>query len=255
MADAPHPPDTLTVPCPACGKRYRWRDELAGKKLKCKGCDGVFAPTLEAAQSTQAHLAEVTAAGARHGFTVADRRSTREMSAEMEETTRFHNWFLPAGVLTLFLLWRLAQATGHAGAREDVSYLLALFLVGVEAVLVAGAICGSLFAAAAFADLEMTNWRSSLLKAAATACAMTAVCSFFTQFDFASWDLNSMMLGVPTILLLAYFMYTAMYKVDLLEGLLATTIATILVTGVLLALANIVRGPAGAILAFGRPSA
>lgn len=251
MAQAP---DTLTVPCTACGKRYRWRDELAGKKLKCKECGDIFIPTREAAESTRAHLDEVAAAAARHGFTVSDRRSTREMSAETEETTRFHNLFLPSAVLAVFLLWRLIQTFGHAGAREDVSYGMALFLVLAEALLAAGAIFGSLFAAAAFADLEMASWRSSVLKAVATAFAMTALCSFFTQFDFATWDLNSMMLGVPTILLLAYFMYTAMYRVDLLEGLLATVIATVLVTAVLLTLANILRGPAGAILAFGRPA-
>lgn len=244
----------LTVPCPACGKRYRWRDELAGKKIRCKGCGGVFAPSPEATESAQAHLAEVSAAAARHGFVVTDRRSPREMSAEMEETTRFHNWILPVIVLAPVLLWRVIQATGHAGAREDVSQGIALFLVLMEAVLVAGAILGSLVAVASVVELEVTDWRSAVLKALASAFAITALCTFFAQFDFTTWDLNSMMLGVPSILLIAYFMYTAMYRADLLEGLLATVVTTVLVTVVLLALANVVRGPAGAILAFGRPS-
>ena len=31
------------VACPGCGKTYRWQEKFAGRKVRCKACDGVFA--------------------------------------------------------------------------------------------------------------------------------------------------------------------------------------------------------------------
>lgn len=31
------------IPCPSCGKTYRWKPELSGRKVVCKACDTQFA--------------------------------------------------------------------------------------------------------------------------------------------------------------------------------------------------------------------
>ena len=36
-------PATVDVSCPHCGKSLKVPAELAGKRVKCKGCDEVFA--------------------------------------------------------------------------------------------------------------------------------------------------------------------------------------------------------------------
>ena len=35
------------VACPGCGKTYRWQEKFAGRKVRCKACNGVFAMPAE----------------------------------------------------------------------------------------------------------------------------------------------------------------------------------------------------------------
>jgi len=35
------------ITCPGCGKTYHWQEKLAGKKVRCKACNGVFAVPAE----------------------------------------------------------------------------------------------------------------------------------------------------------------------------------------------------------------
>lgn len=35
------------VACPGCGKTYRWQEKFAGRKVRCKACNGVFAMPTE----------------------------------------------------------------------------------------------------------------------------------------------------------------------------------------------------------------
>ena len=39
------------VSCPKCGKTYRWREQYAGKKVRCKACGGVIAMPVEPPQT------------------------------------------------------------------------------------------------------------------------------------------------------------------------------------------------------------
>ena len=42
-----------SVTCPACGKAYRWTERLAGRKVKCKGCESVFRMLASASDGTE----------------------------------------------------------------------------------------------------------------------------------------------------------------------------------------------------------
>ena len=35
------------IACPGCGKTYRWQEKFAGRKVRCKTCNGVFAMPAE----------------------------------------------------------------------------------------------------------------------------------------------------------------------------------------------------------------
>ena len=45
---------TIVVTCPECKKQMKASDELAGKKIRCKGCDNVFAVKVPGAKSSPA---------------------------------------------------------------------------------------------------------------------------------------------------------------------------------------------------------
>ncbi|MGE0607337.1 MAG: hypothetical protein AB7O62_09610 [Pirellulales bacterium] len=55
-------PDDTTpaeMPCPACGRKLRYRDEHRGKRVLCPGCRGAVAiPDLESLASLGPALAE-----------------------------------------------------------------------------------------------------------------------------------------------------------------------------------------------------
>ena len=63
--------DTLDVKCPTCGKALKVPAALAGKKVKCKGCDTAFAVTAPAAKAgpkpAAKSAAAALAAGGGHG--------------------------------------------------------------------------------------------------------------------------------------------------------------------------------------------
>lgn len=40
-----NPASTASVTCPSCKKKYRFRHEMAGRKLRCIQCDTVFVPS------------------------------------------------------------------------------------------------------------------------------------------------------------------------------------------------------------------
>ncbi len=44
-------PDTLTVACPECGKQIKAPAEVAGKKIRCKGCGEIFVATAAPARA------------------------------------------------------------------------------------------------------------------------------------------------------------------------------------------------------------
>lgn len=58
-------PDTLDVKCPTCGKALKVPAQLAGKKVKCKGCDTAFQVSAPGARSVGAALAAGAATGAK----------------------------------------------------------------------------------------------------------------------------------------------------------------------------------------------
>lgn len=60
-------PDTLDVKCPTCGKTLKVPAALAGKKVKCKGCDTAFAVTAPAAKPGAKSVGAALAAGAKGG--------------------------------------------------------------------------------------------------------------------------------------------------------------------------------------------
>ena len=57
----------LTIPCPKCGKRYRWKPKVAGKKVKCHKCQTSFPIPVDPPLATDAKsVADAPADGARN---------------------------------------------------------------------------------------------------------------------------------------------------------------------------------------------
>lgn len=236
--------------CPACGTQYRWGPQLEGKKIRCKKCGQTFWPRgdpQEALNST------VAAAGARSGFAMLASTSSRTAATEEEELTAFHNWVLPLSAFTLGISWRIWQCVEHAGRYESVALWQSILLTIGEWIVVSMACAGGVLLAAMFADIDLDKIGLAALKVASTAILMCALAHFSSSFDQQPGDLWGMTLGVPCILLLAFFLLGGMFRADLLEALMGSVALTVPVVAVMAALAFMVQSELGQVLSFGRP--
>lgn len=237
--------------CPACGAKYRWKADLASKKIRCKHCSGTFWP---AGDPEQQYAAAVTAAGARGGYAMLAPKSARRVQTEEDELTALHNWVLPGIVLAAGGSWRLWQAIGHAARYESVAAWQSIMLVIAEWLAVSIAVAGGVLVSALFIDIDLDKLGRAALKVVSTAILMCAVAQFCSSFDRVPEDMWGMIQGVPCVLLLAFFMLVGMFKADLLEALMGSVAITLFVVGVMAALAFTMQNELGSILSFGRPA-
>jgi hypothetical protein len=238
--------------CPQCSASYRWKPELAGKKIRCKKCQCTFSPDgVNPSASADAMVARVGASG---GYAMLAHRASRKVATEEDELTAVHHWVMPLIVLGVGVLLRGWQVIAHSGRFQSVAIWESAGLVLVEWLLVSVAVAGGLLASAMFMEIELEKLGRAALKVVSTALLMSAVANFASSLDKAPDDLIGLILGVPCILLLAFFMLAAMFGVDLLEGLMGTVAITVAAAAVMIALALMVGGQEGLILGFGRPA-
>ena len=237
------------VRCPGCGKGYRWRDELAGKKIRCKDCDETFAVD-GPGEGVDDELAE---AAKRGGHVPPRRRAAGDAdNFDPDAPTAFHNWVVPGVALGLGLLWRGYQTFSHAAQYESVALWQSLGLVLLEWALLTAAVFGAVALTTAITSLEIGDLASAILKAAAAALLMAAACRFFSGIDRDPGDTNGFLFGVPAVLLIGFVMFVACYRADLAESLMAAVAMTFLCVGVLAVLGANIGGEAGAVLGLGR---
>ena len=237
--------------CPKCDTRYRWTPQLEGRKIRCRKCGNTFWPRGDPKEALED---EVSAAGARSGFAMLASSPSRRVATEEEPLTAFHNWVLPLAALGLGLAWRIWQAVDHAARFDSVALWQSLLLVIGEWIAVSLACAGGVLVAATFADIELDKLAASALKVAGTVILMCAVAQFCSSFDQRSGDLWGMTLGVPCVLLLAFFMLAAMFRADVLEALMGSVAITIAVVAVMAAMAAMLQSELGQVLSFGRPA-
>ena len=235
------------IHCPGCAKAYKWRPELVGKRIACKGCGQKFV-VAGGENETEKLLAD----NAQRGGYVVPKRRDDGPTVDPDDPTTLHNWMLPAVTLGLALLWRGYEILAHHTLYENVPLWHSTLLVLLEWLVVGVAVGIALIVTGAFAGLEMGDPRSAALKVASVALMMAAATRFFSDFDRPG-DLYGMILGLPCILVLGFFLFAGMYRADLLESLAATLVVMFLATAALMILAGTIKGEPGLILGLGRP--
>ncbi len=241
-------PADETFACPQCQARYRWKPELAGRRIRCKHCSSTFAPELAGEDD---HATAVAAAAARSGFALPAR--SRTVATEQDELTAFHHWLVPLAVLAVGVALRLTQAIGHARRFDSVSIAESLGIVLLEWVIISLALAVAVVVCAFFVEMELEKIPAAVLKVAATAVLMCGVAQFCASLDRTSWDMWGISLGAPCVLMLAFLMLSAMFGADLLEALIGSVGVMVIVVAVMLGLAVVFDGEVGRVLALGRP--
>lgn len=119
---------TISVECPQCGKAYRVGDDKAGRKMKCKECDGVVAIPADD-EFGDDDFAEVPRPGRRRNPPSANQRQSKKKGPR--DTSRFTSpvqlivggliVVVAAGIVFAIVKSRGYFADGENGKNDDVA--------------------------------------------------------------------------------------------------------------------------------------
>lgn len=235
---------TARFSCPACGQRFAWQPEFAGRTVKCK-CGAAFvaqlaghemlenrAPPLAVEHQRQAKAAQSGRRPQAANLPPRTGRAVHEMATDTEETGPFRDVYAPIGLLIVGGAARLTQvlsygASNKIGAAQAAALWICELLLGGVAmfagVLVAARMMSIAFGPPVRAAMKLLSiW----LIAAATAY-------FVAKIDNTPMNIRGIILAWHVILILYFILLTWLFRMDLLEALVTTVLVTA-VQGVLL---------------------
>jgi hypothetical protein len=244
--------------CPACGQRFHWQPQFAGRAVKCK-CGATFQASLGGTDLVEnrpppigedppppPHAKRVIASNLppRAG------RAIHEMASEESETGPIRDLVVPIALLAIGGIARFSQVLAYAGgerlpASKAIVMWICELLIGAAAMLggalaVAGAMSTN-FGPPARAVLKLLGiW----LFAAAAAC-------FVAKLDAQPMSMRGIILAFH-VLLLIYFVGVAwLFKLDLQEALLTAVVVAVLQGLLLFGIARSLSPDAARALFFG----
>jgi len=249
-----------TTSCPSCNKRYPWRDELEGRKVKCK-CGNVFeaALDLEAITREDDHTYDIASdhdlvdathplrraspdaatPGAAPIGSIADahpRRRSGVLSyaharpAELEQqraASPLKDWYLPIALLGLGLAFRGGQVALESRGGVGAAGLIGAATIGIalNVVLTLAAVGVS----SKLMSIDFGPVHELILKVVATAVLGGAVGSFIISLSPKD-DMQGPIVAIHAVVLLYWILFYFFFEMDLQECLMTVAIVTALQT-------------------------
>ncbi len=242
---------TGTTSCPSCRKRFPWRDDLDGKKVKCK-CGNVFEAALDlegplpsvddrtydvaedyvAPMEPQAPRISAPRAG---GGSVADaypQRSSRVLTyahaspaeaAEMRERTVLREWYLPIAILGLGVAFRVGQVVLESGAGIGTTGLIGAAIGGLalNVVLTLAAVGVS----SKLMSIDFGAIPELILKVTATAVLGGALGSLIVAISPKD-DMQGPIVALHAVVILYWVLFYMFFEMDLQECVMTVAIVT-----------------------------
>jgi len=256
--------DGGTTSCPKCHKKYPWRDNLDGKKVKCKHCGHVFEAALDldgqideddrtydvaadddpfaGAQpappmpAAPAPIAPAGGGGGMGGGSIADaypqRRSkvltyAHARPGEMEQkraSSPFRDWYLPIGVVLVGAMCWVGQMIFEHGSAGTGTGAL----IGAAVMVIAINVVLTLMAVGVSAKLMSIDFGplpELILKVAATAMLGGAL-GALTISIFPKDDANGPIIALHVVVILYWVLFYMFFEMDLQECVMTVAIVT-----------------------------
>ncbi|MGB7158973.1 MAG: hypothetical protein WBD40_12950 [Tepidisphaeraceae bacterium] len=242
-----------TTSCPECHKRYPWRDNLEGKKVKCK-CGNVFeaALDLEGAVEPDDHTYDVSSdddlfAGAQPAppmpsatsapvGSVADAYPQRRSklltyaharpgeSEQKRASSPLKDWYLPIGILGLGIAFRVGQVALESGAAgAGTAGLIGAATIGIVLNVVLTLVAVGV--SAKLMSIDFGPLPELILKVAATAVLGGALAAL-TVSIFPKDDMNGPIIALHVVVVLYWILFYMFFEMDLQECLMTVAIVT-----------------------------
>jgi hypothetical protein len=228
-----------TFSCNQCGRKFIWKPELAGRKVRCK-CGNTFVAELvmEAEEAPEEFdLKEDVAAPpplreipgkVEPAPTVlayqASPAARPQAAQEMERSARARNIYLPIAVIVAGVGLRIVQvylpdATSH-GWLVTIA-LIALLMVINVLVMLAGVVI-----AAMFVDTDFGAWGPAALKITAISIISSAVAVAAISLDWNQRGVNGPIIALNAVILINFALFKLLFEMELQDSLLTVAIVT-----------------------------
>jgi hypothetical protein len=172
-----------------------------------------------------------------------------QITTEAEDASPLREWVAPIALLSIGLILRVIQVTAYRPEK------MALAMVAVIAVLgfafaFAGTLAG-LFGIASFMGTELESPPAMARKVAAVAMLTSAAAVLMASFERDPREVRGVLVAVHGALLLYFMLLAFLFKLDLLEALVAAVIATVATIGLLLVASQALPAPYGRAMVYG----
>jgi hypothetical protein len=251
--------DRNRIVCPSCGKRYAWKPQLAGKRVKC-ACGEAFTVPAEApgdaaveaddlyafndepaavASAPRAAVAPATptavppplpqlpaaAPKAPEVLTYESKRVVEQKRKAMFEHWRLTDLWLPLSLVVLGIACRQLvpyMGTAIGGARLTVTIALVALGLAFNIVLMIAA----MKVAAMLADVEFGHPAQATVKLGFMFVVSAAAGAFFASID--KFDTLGITVGVHAMIVLYWILFPLLFKTGVQETMWAVSIIIII---------------------------
>jgi hypothetical protein len=223
--------------CPACGKRFTWRDEYAGRKVNCK-CGAVFLAQLggttlldQTVRMTDADEirpvlpnAPQTSVRMPAGYAIPRvRRAAHDMATDDDDASPFRDLYIPGVLLAIGAVARVVQ-TIQFTSSHSLTVGHAIGLLACEIIICGAAMVGGVMIAAQILGTTFGSPGPAVLKLAAIALSVTAAGYLLASIDHEPGSPRGAILAWHLVLILNFVLFVWLFKLELSEGMVVVVI-------------------------------
>lgn len=238
--------------CPACGQRFDWHPQFAGKMVSCK-CGATFKASLGGTEVTvprppptvEEPARKVVSSYVPRGMMG---RSVRDMAADTDDTGPFRDVILPSILLLIGVVLRFTQVLAFGpqiGAGRAVGILMCEIILGGVALAL------TTLATTAMMEQNLGDPIKAILKILAMWLIAAAAARFLAGLDKEPGSLRGIALAFHAVLIIYFFLYCVLFKFDLQAALAGSAIGCVAQFMVLAVVAKVLSTEAAKALFFG----
>lgn len=244
--------------CPACGQRFHWRPEFAGRAVKCK-CGATFQASLggtDLVENRPPPIAEEPPPPPAGKRVIASNlppragRAIHEMAAEEAETGPIRDVIVPVVLLAIGGIARFSQVWAYAGT-EKLPTAKAVVLWICELLIGGAAMLGGAMAVAAMMGANFGPPARAVLKLLGIWLFAAAAACFVAKLDAQPMSMRGIILAFHVVLLIYFVGVAWLFRLDLQEALLTAVVISVLQGLLLFGIARSMSPDAARALFFG----
>lgn len=231
-------PATARFSCPACGQRFHWEPQFAGRSVKCK-CGATFQASLGGTDLVENRLPPIGQQPPTPSRRVVTAnlppragRAIHEMASDEGDASPVRDLVVPIVLLAVGGIARFSQVLAYAG-NEKLPTGKAIVLWACELLIGGAAMLGGAVAVAGMMSANFGPPAKAVLKLLGIWLIAAAAACFVAKLDAQPMSMRGIILAFHVVLLIYFVGVAWLFKLDLQEALV-TAVVIAVVQGLLL---------------------